>query len=79
MVVNTVTEAKAYLSSLLERVSQGEEVIISRAGKPLAVLEPYKAERRPRKPGRLRGQVHIASDFDELPKDMADALGMVKP
>jgi prevent-host-death family protein len=77
MVVNTITEAKANLSALLERVSQGEEVIIARAGKPLAVLEPYRAERRPRKPGRLRGKIRIARDFDALPHELAEALGVV--
>ena len=79
MIVNTVTEAKAQLSSLLNRVAQGEEVIISRANKPVATLEPYRHEHRPRRPGRLRGQIHIANDFDVLPDDMAAALGMVTP
>ena len=76
MVVNTVTEAKANLSALLERVSHGEEVIIARAGKPIAILEPYWRDSRKRTPGRLRGQIRIASDFDELPADVAEALGM---
>ena len=78
MVVNTVTEAKTQLSALLERVSQGEEVIISRAGKPIAILEPYCADQRPRTPGRLRGKIHIAPDFDELPADIAHAFGMTE-
>jgi prevent-host-death family protein len=77
MIVNTVTEAKAKLSMLLDRVSRGEEVIISRAGKPVAILEPYCAENQPRRPGRLRGKVRMAEDFDRLPPDMAAALGMV--
>lgn len=76
MIVNTVTEAKAHLSALLDRVSRGEEVIIGRAGKPVAILEPYHAEQQPRQPGRLRGRIRIADDFDELPPDMAAALGM---
>lgn len=79
MIVNTVTEAKAHLSMLLDRVSQGEEVIIARAGKPVAILEPYRDDKQPRRPGRLRGKVRIAPDFDELPPDVADELGMGKP
>ncbi len=75
MVVNTVTEAKARLSALLELVSRGEEVIINRAGKPVAILQPYRAENRPRRPGRLRGKIRIHTDFDELPADLAEALG----
>ena len=76
MVVNTVTEAKANLSALLERVSHGEEVIIARAGKPIAILEPYRRDNRERTPGRLRGKIRIASDFDDLPADVASAFGM---
>lgn len=76
MIVNTVTEAKAQLSSLLDMVGRGEEVIIARAGKPVAVLLPYDSDRRPRVPGRLKGKVHIASDFDSLPADLADSFGI---
>lgn len=75
MVVNTVTEAKANLSSLLERVQEGEEVIISRAGKPVAILTAYRADQRPRQPGALKGKIVIAPDFDDLPEDLAEALG----
>lgn len=77
MVVNTVTEAKANLSMLLDRVSKGEEVIISRAGRPVAILEPYRARHQPLRPGLLRGTIRIADDFDVLPPDMAAALGMI--
>jgi prevent-host-death family protein len=41
MVVNTITEAKAHLSSLVDRAAEGEEIIISKAGKAVAVLLPY--------------------------------------
>lgn len=75
MIVNSITEAKAQLSALIERVQNGEEVIIARAGKPVAVLRPYDGRRRRRVPGALRGLIRIASDFDELPDDIADALG----
>lgn len=79
MVVNTITEAKAHFSMLLDRVSRGEEVIISRAGKPVAVIEPYHADRQPRRPGLLRGKVRMAADFDELPPEVGAALGLVNP
>jgi len=78
MIVDTVTEAKAHLSELLDRVSKGEEVVISRAGKPVAVLEPYRPEHRVRSPGLFRGKIHIAPDFDELPGDIADVFGVPK-
>ena len=73
MVVDSVTEAKAQLSALLVRVQKGEEVVISRAGKPIASLVPYHASLQPRKPGALRGKVRIAKDFDVLPDDLASA------
>ena len=78
MIVNTVTDAKAHLSALLDRVSRGEEVIIARAGKPVAILEPYHAERQVRRPGALRGKIRVADDFDELPPEMAAAFGMAQ-
>jgi prevent-host-death family protein len=76
MVVNTVTEAKAQLSALIERALEGEEVIIKRAGKPVAVLRRYEAHEKTRQPGALRGQIKIADDFDELPEDIAASFGM---
>lgn len=76
MVVNSITEAKAQLSALVERASHGEEVIISKAGKPVAVLVPYEKAAIDRKPGRLRGQIRIGDDFDELPPEIAKAFGM---
>jgi prevent-host-death family protein len=79
MVINTVTEAKAHLSELLDRVARGEEVILSRAGKPVAVLEPYHQASRPRQPGRLRGQIRIAPDFDVLAPEWAEAFGAKQP
>ena len=79
MVVNTVTETEAQLPALLDRVSRGEEVIISRAGKPVAVLVPYAHGHGPRRPGRLRGKIRIAADFDELPADIAEAFGASTP
>lgn len=63
-----VHEAKTHLSRLLEAVENGEEVVIARAGKPVARLVPAAAPRRPRTPGAWRGRVHVAADFDETPE-----------
>lgn len=70
MQVRTITEAKAHLSSLLQRVLQGEEIILGRAGKPIAKIIPYREDREPRIPGRLKGKLRIHEDFDELPDDI---------
>jgi prevent-host-death family protein len=77
--ITNITEAKAQLSALIERVLDGEEVIIGKAGKPVARLVPFDRPSHPRQPGALRGQIVIAEDFDELPEDLQRAFGMIDP
>lgn len=62
MTIRNVSDAKAQLSSLLVLVEKGEEVIIARAGKPVAKLVAMKHSGQERKPGALKGK--ISSDFD---------------
>jgi len=69
-----VHEAKTQLSRLLEDVEAGEEVIIARAGVPVAILKAYSGARAPRRLGTSLGQIQIADDFDELPDDMLAVL-----
>lgn len=59
-----IHEAKTHLSRLVERVEAGEEVVIARAGRPVARLVPYRAIRAPRVPGQWAGKVWISDDFD---------------
>lgn len=73
MVIN-IHQAKTHLSRLLERVAQGDEIIIGKAGKPIAKLVPFRETRTRRKPGGWKGRVHIAPDFDQLPEDVARAF-----
>ncbi len=73
MVIN-VYEAKTHLSKLLERVAEGEELVLGKAGKPMARLVPFREVRQPRKPGRLAGKMWIAPDFDETPEDIIAAF-----
>lgn len=74
-VIVNVHEAKTQLSRLLLRVSQGEEVIIARDGKPVARLIPYASQPAHRVPGSARGQVWIALDFDApLPDELLAAF-----
>jgi prevent-host-death family protein len=54
--------AKTNLSSLLEEVEKGEEIVIARAGKPVAKLVPFEKARKGRQPGILRGQAWAAPD-----------------
>lgn len=57
-------EAKSKLSELGELAWKGERVIIAKAGKPYLDLLPHKEIRKRRVPGRLKGQIRIAPDFD---------------
>ena len=61
--VNT-HEAKTHLSRLLDRVAEGEEIVIARAGKPVAKLVPYVEQKEPRKLGTLKGKIRLAPDWD---------------
>lgn len=66
-----VHQAKTHLSRLLQRVAAGEEVVIARAGRPVARLVPIDAE-EPRKPGLATGRL-TAAFFEPLPADELDA------
>jgi prevent-host-death family protein len=62
-------EAKTHLSNLLDRVAEGEEIVIARSGRPVAKL--VRVAQKPRKPGRLKGHIRVAPDFDDpLPDEM---------
>ena len=74
MFVSSVTAAKTNLSALLEKVAKGTEIVIGRAGRPVAVLVPYTKPAAIRKPGVLKGKIRIAQDFDELPPGFAEAF-----
>ncbi len=76
--INSITEAKAQLSALIERVAKGETIVIGRAGKPIAKLVPWSPTSEDRVPGALRGKIRIGRDFDELPPDVAAAFGVVE-
>ncbi len=66
-----IHEAKTHLSRLLEQVRLGEEVIIAKAGKPVARLVAFSEKPKRRVPGSARGQIWIAEDFDApLPPEL---------
>ncbi len=76
MVTTNIHEAKTHLSRLVERAAAGEEIIIAKSGKPVAKLVRYVPSPKPRKPGIWKGKVKIATDFDELPAEIAEAFGV---
>lgn len=69
-----IHEAKTHLSRLLQEVSDGEEIIIANAGRPIARLVAYAEPTGPRTPGCWRGQVWMADDFDETPEDIISSF-----
>jgi prevent-host-death family protein len=70
-------EAKTHLSKLVERVEAGEEIVITRRGEPAARLIPERPSGGfASLAGVWRGRVKISDDFDELPDDLAESLGM---
>jgi prevent-host-death family protein len=71
-----IHEAKTHLSRLIEAVESGEEVVIARAGQPVALLTAYKPPRRKiAPPGSMEGQDWwMADDFDEPIDELFDCL-----
>lgn len=59
-----IHDAKTHLSRLVERAAEGQEIIIAKAGKPMARLVPLESAPRPKKFGLLKGRIWIAEDFD---------------
>ena len=76
MPTTNVAEAKARLSRLIEKALAGEEVVISKHGKPMVKLVPYERDTRPRDMNvRVwEGEVVMADDFDELPAELMEAF-----
>lgn len=65
MAVFNIHEAKTHFSKLLERVLNGEEIVIAKAGKPVARILPFAADdTSPRVPGIDKGILIIKPDFD---------------
>lgn len=74
MATVNVHEAKTQLSRLLVRVAGGEEIVIARAGKPVARLLPVQSRGASRVPGSLRGRIRLGEHFEEaLPEKELDA------
>ena len=59
-----IYEAKTHLSKLIDRAAAGHDVIIGRAGRPVARLTRLEEPKRPLRYGILKGKVRIAADFD---------------
>ena len=68
-----IYEAKTHLSELVERAQKGKEIVISKAGRPVARLVPLDRVAERRVPGHWAGKVRIGEDFDApLPESVLD-------
>jgi prevent-host-death family protein len=75
-----IHSAKTHLSRLVAEVAAGEEIVIAKAGKPVARLVPFEPRREPRQPGLLKGQIWISEDFeDPLPEEIIAAFRGERP
>lgn len=75
MRVVNIHEAKTHLSKLVEEAAEGKELIIAKAGKPMAKLVPARKVRRRRKLGSMAGRFVVPDDFDAaLPDGVVDAF-----
>ncbi|MEP7351803.1 MAG: type II toxin-antitoxin system Phd/YefM family antitoxin [Acidobacteriota bacterium] len=64
MEVTNIHEAKTHFSKLVERAEAGEEIVIGKAGKPVAKLVPYTEKKFVRKPGGMK--IEFAPDYDSI-------------
>jgi len=70
-----IHHAKTHLSALLELVERGEEVVIARAGKPVAKLVKFEAPQAKRKLGQWEEQIWVAPDFDDESPEIEEMFG----
>ena len=70
-----IHEAKTRLSQLLEQVQSGDEIVIAKAGNPIARLVPYTPPKRTiAQPGAMKGAIWISDDFDAPVNDLFECL-----
>ncbi len=74
MQIVNIHQAKTHLSKLLEQLSHGEEIILAKAGKPIAKLVPHTQVAKKRVAGLMKGKIKMADDFDQLPDDFLNSF-----
>ena len=67
----SISEAQANFSQLVARAAAGEEIVVTKFGKPIAAMVPYDSAQRPlRKPGALQGKIRIKPGFYTADKEI---------
>ena len=72
-----ITEAKAKFSEMVEKALHGENIIVTRMGKPVVKISRYEPAREHKRLGLMEGMASIPDDFDEWPEEEARALGIL--
>ncbi len=72
-----LTEAKSKFSDVVERVTQGEEIIVTKMGKPVVKMTRFESDMAHQRLGLFSEQIQISNDFDEWPDDFAKELGII--
>ena len=72
--IQSISEAKAHFSAIIDDASSGQTFVICRAGRPLAILSQYVPPARRRRPDSLKGKIRMAEDFDALPEGFEEAF-----
>lgn len=72
--IESISEAKAHFSAIVDAASGGKMFIICRAGRPLVAVSQYVAPKARRRPDTLKGKIRIADDFNDLPEGFAEAF-----
>ena len=78
MKIYSVTDAKAKFSQVIESVLQGEEVIVTKMGKPAVKISAYEPKVESKRLGLMKGQAKIPDDFDEWDVEESKLLGIIE-
>lgn len=73
-IIQSISEAKAHFSAIIDDASGGQTFVICRAGRPLAILSKYVPPAHRRRPDSLKGKIRMADDFDALPEGFEEAF-----
>ena len=75
----SIAEAKARFAEMIRRAESGEDIVLTRHGRPVAHLTPAAATNTVPLLGALSGKVHLADDFDDLPEAFMAAFSEGDP
>ncbi len=73
----SLSEVKARLSAIVDEIEKGHEVVITRMGRPVAKVVPYRPTMTQPRLGFASGRIHVAEDFDLWSEEEARALGVI--